>query len=130
MESEMAVFNRCDLDVRVFVNQPGADVVTEEHMVYRHCAASIRDSDLGTNAEILHSRVDQFFCSRWPIDMDRFRTLAIPRRRHQRTKSRRVIVMMVRDENNSDLSYINTRLRNTPDDTVAGINAIVRAVDG
>jgi len=41
-----------------------------------------------------------------------------------------MIVMMVRNENDSDLSYINPRLRNSPYDTIPGINDIVGAIDG
>ena len=41
-----------------------------------------------------------------------------------------MIVMMVRNKNHSDLSDINTSLRKTPCDTVAGINDIMRPVDG
>jgi hypothetical protein len=41
-----------------------------------------------------------------------------------------VIVMMVRNENRSDLSDISTSLRQTACDAVAGIDDIVRAVDG
>ena len=37
--------------------------------------------------------------------------------------------MMVRNKNRSDLSDINTSLRKTPRDTVAGINDIMRPVD-
>ena len=52
--------------------------------------------------------------------MDRLRTLAIPRQGHQRTKASRMIVMMVRNENRSDLSQINTSLRNAACGAVAG----------
>jgi hypothetical protein len=38
--------------------------------------------------------------------------------------------MMVRNKNRSDLSDVNTSLRKTPCDAVAGINDIVCAVDG
>jgi hypothetical protein len=41
-----------------------------------------------------------------------------------------VIVMMVRDKNSSDFSDIDTRLRNTACDPVAGINNIMRPVNG
>jgi hypothetical protein len=61
--------------------------------------------------------------------MDRLRTLAIPRQGHQRTKASRVIVMMVRNENRSNLSQINTSLRNAACGAVAGINDIMRPVN-
>ena len=61
--------------------------------------------------------------------MDRFGTISIPRNRQQRTKARRVIVMMMSDKNSSDLSDINTSLRKTACDAVAGINDVMRPVD-
>jgi hypothetical protein len=36
---------------------------------------------------------------------------------------------MVRDKNRSDLSDINTGLRKTPCDAIAGINDIMRSID-
>jgi len=41
-----------------------------------------------------------------------------------------VIIMMERNKNRTDLSDINTGFRDTPCDTVAGINDIMRSVDG
>jgi len=41
-----------------------------------------------------------------------------------------VIIMMVRTENHSYVSDIDARLRNTAGDTIAGINDIMRPVNG
>jgi hypothetical protein len=130
MESKMAVFDGRNFDVRVLVNHPGANIMTEEHPGYRYGATSIGNPDLGTYGEILHSGLDQLFCPGRAIDVDRLRALAIPRQGHQSTKARGVIIMMVRNKDCSDLSDINTGLRKTPCDTVAGINDIMRSVDG
>ena len=62
--------------------------------------------------------------------MDRLRTLAKLRQGHQRAKARCVIVMMVRNKNESNLLDIYTGLRKTAGDTVAGINDIMHPVDG
>ena len=62
----MAVFDGRHLDVRVLVNHPGADIMTEEHLGYRYGAASVGDPDLSTNSEILHSGLDQFYCPGGP----------------------------------------------------------------
>src|SRR5262249_21187123 len=130
----MAVFNGSYLDICVLIDQPGADIMTEEHIGYRHRAASVRYPDLGTNAAILHSSFDQLFCPGWAIDVDWLRTLAIPRQGHEGTEACCVIVVMVRNKNRSDLPDIYTRLRNTAAatvaDTVAGINNIIRVVNG
>src|SRR5262249_9482133 len=55
VESKMAVFNGSYLDIFVLIDQPGANIMTEEHIGYRRGAASIGDSDLGADREILHS---------------------------------------------------------------------------
>jgi hypothetical protein len=84
MKSKMAVFDGRHLDIRVFINNPGADIMTEEDVGYRHAAASVRNPDLGTDGEILDSGLDQLFCPGRARDMDRFGALLIPRRRQQR----------------------------------------------
>ena len=48
---------------------------------------------------------------------------------NQRTKTRRVIVMMMSDKNRSNFSEINTSLRKTTCNAVAGINDIMYPVD-
>jgi len=97
---------------------------------HRHGATSVGYPDLSAYGEILHSGLDQFFRPGRAIDVDRLRTLAIPRQGHQRTKACCVIVMMVRNKNEADLSRIDTSFRKTACDTVAGINNIMRPVDG
>jgi hypothetical protein len=104
--------------------------MTRENLGYRHSATSVGNPDLGTYGEIPHSGLNQLFCSRRTIDDDRLRSLAIPRQGHQGTKTCRVIVMMMRNKNRSDLSDINTRFRKAACDTIAGINDIMRPVDG
>jgi hypothetical protein len=130
MERKMAVFDGRHLDVRVLVNHPVANVMTEEQLGYRHCATSVGNPDLGTNGKIPHSGLHQLFCPGRAIDVNRLRTLTIPRQRHQGTKARCVIVMMMRNKNCSDLSDINTSFRKTTCDTIAGINDIMRPIDG
>src|SRR5919108_466542 len=130
MESKMAVFGGRHLDVRVVVNHPGANVMTEEQPGYRYGATAVSNPDLGTYGEILYSGPDQLFSPGRAIDVDRFRALAIPRQGHQRTKSSCVIIMMVCNKNRSDLSDINTGLRKTPCDGIAGIDDIMRSIDG
>ena len=112
MKSKMAVFNRRYLDVCVLINVAKADIVSEKDVDYRHGAASIGNPDLRAYDEILHGGLDQLLRFERAVDVDRLRTLAIPRQGHQRTKASRMIVMMVRNENRSDLSQINTSLRN------------------
>jgi hypothetical protein len=127
MESKMAVFDGRHLYVRVLKNHPGTDVITEEQLGYRYGAASISNPDLGTYGEILHGGLNQLCCSGRAIDVDRLRTLSIPRNRQRRTKTGCVIVMMMRNENDSDLPGIDTSLRKTARGAVAGINDIMRA---
>ena len=79
MESKMAVFDGRHLDVRVLVDHPGANIVTEEQLGYRHGATAVGNPDLGADGEILHSGFDQLFCPGRAIDVDRLRALAIPR---------------------------------------------------
>ncbi len=125
----MAVFDGRHFDVRVLVNHPGADIMTEEHLGYRYGAASVGDPDLSTNGEILDSGLDQVFCPGRAIDIDRFGAILIPRNRHQRPKTRRVIVMMVGDENSSDLPNVDTSFCKPACDAVARINNVQCAVD-
>ena len=99
MEIKMAIFDGRHFDVRVLVNHPGADIMTEEHLRYRYAAASVGNPDLGADGEILHSGLDQLFCPGRAIDMDRFGAFLIPRNRQQRTKTSRVIVVMMSDKN-------------------------------
>ncbi len=44
MEIKMAVFDGRHLDVRVLVNHPGADIMTEEHLSYRYACGLRRQS--------------------------------------------------------------------------------------
>ncbi len=129
MESKMAVFDRRHFDVRVLVNHAGADIMTEKHLDYRYAAASIGNPDLGTDGEILHSGLDQLFCSGRTIDIDRFGAILIPRNRQQRTKTSRVIVVVMSDKYSSDLPNVNASFCKTPRDAIAGINDIMRPVN-
>src|SRR5262245_60192767 len=130
MESNMAVFDCPHLDARVLVIHPGADIVTDEYLGDRHGATSVGDPDLSTYGEVLHGGFDQFCCPGRAIDVNRLRPLTIPGQGHQRAKARRVIVMMVCNKNGSDLSDIDTSFRKTTRSAVAGINNIMRSVDG
>ena len=86
MEIKMAVFDGRHLDVRVLVNHPGADIMTEEHLRYRYGAASVGNPDLSTNGEIRHSGLDQLYCPVRAIDINGFGAILIPRNRQQRTR--------------------------------------------
>jgi hypothetical protein len=88
--------------------------VTEKHLGYRYCAATVGNPDLGADTEILHSRLDQLFRSGRAIDMDRLGAILIPRDRQQRTKASCVIVVMVSDKNDSDFPNVDTGFRKTP----------------
>ena len=56
--TKMAVFNGRHFDICVLIDQPGADIMTEEHIGYRHRAASVRYPDLGADAAILDGSLD------------------------------------------------------------------------
>src|SRR6185503_12225938 len=129
MEIKMAVFDGRHLDVRVLVNHPRANIMTKEHLRYRHGATSVSNSDLSTNGVILHGGLDQLCCPGRAVDIDGLGTLSAPRNRQQRTKARRVIVMMMSDKNRSNFSEIYTSLRKTTGNTVAGINEIMCPID-
>jgi hypothetical protein len=129
MESKMAVFDRRHFDVRILVNHPDADIMTEKHLDYGDRAAAIGDPDLGTDLEVLHSGFDELFCSGRAVDMDRLGAILIPRNRQQRTKASCVIVVMVSDKDNSDFTNVDTSFHKTPCDSVTGINDIMRSVD-
>src|SRR5262249_48059261 len=58
MESKMGVFDGCHLHVGVLKNHSSADIMAEEQLIYRYCAASVGDPDLSTNGEILHRSLD------------------------------------------------------------------------
>jgi hypothetical protein len=108
MEIEMAIFDRRHFDVRVLINHTRADIVTEKHLGYRYCAATVGNPDLGADTEILHSRLDQLFRSGRAIDMDRLGAILIPRDRQQCTETGCVIVVMVGDKDNSDFANVDT----------------------
>src|SRR5262249_3403671 len=124
IESKMGVFDGCHLYVGVLKNHSSAGIMAEEQLIYRYCAASVGDPDLSTNGEILHRSLDQVFRLGRAIDIDWLGPLVIPRDRHQRTQARRVIVVMVGDENRSDISDVETSLRNTARDAVASVRDI------
>ena len=63
------------------------------------------------------------------MNVIRFRT-SFPGQGHQRTEASRLIVMMVRNKNRSNLSDFYTSLRNTARGAVTGINDIMHPVDG
>jgi hypothetical protein len=129
VETKMAVFDSRHLDIHVVVNQSGANIVAEEHLSYRHGAASVGNPDLSTYREIHHSGRHQLYGPGRPIDMDRLRAILIPHNRQQRTKTSCVIVMMVSDKNSSDLSNVDTNFRKTTCDAVALINDAKCPVD-
>ena len=130
MKREMAIFDGRHPDIRVLVNNPGANIATHEYLGYRYGPASVGNTDLGTDREVPHSGFDQFFCLRRTVNMDWLCALSIPRQRQERSEARGVIVVMVRNKNRSDVSDLNTRLRETPRDAVPGVNNVMRAVDG
>jgi hypothetical protein len=62
--------------------------------------------------------------------MYRFGAILIPRNRQQRTETGRVIVVMMSDKDSSDFANVDSGFRKTPRDAVAGIDYIMRPVDG
>src|SRR6266568_720116 len=56
-------------------------------------------------------------------------SVLIPCDRHQRAEPRRVIVVMVGDENRADLPRVDAGLRETTRDAIAGIDDIRHSVD-
>ena len=58
MEFKMAVFDGRHFDIRVLVNHARADIMTEEHLSYRHAATSVGNSDLSTDGIVLHRGLD------------------------------------------------------------------------
>src|SRR5215813_13270585 len=58
VESKMAVFNGRHFGICILIDHPGANIMTEEHIGYRHRAASVRYPDLGASAAILDGSLD------------------------------------------------------------------------
>src|SRR5919109_4815874 len=122
----MAVFDGRHPDVCVLINHTRADIMTVKHLRYRYAAASVGDSDLGTNRKILDSGLNQLYCPGRTIDVNRLGAILIPHNRQQRPETGCVIVMVMSDKNSSDLANVNTRLCKAACDAVASINDIMR----
>jgi hypothetical protein len=129
LEIKMGVFDSCHRDVGVLVDHPGADIMTEEQFADRYSAASIGNSDISADSEVLHRGLDEVFRVWGAVDIDGFGSLIIPSDRHQRTDSCGVIIVMVRDEYRSDISNVESRLRNSARDTVPSVDNIQGAID-
>ena len=130
MEIKMAVFDGRHFDIGILVDHAGADVATEKHLSNWDCPASIADPDLRTLGEILHGCLDQSIRPGRSIDVDRFCAILKPRHRQQCTKTCRVIIVMVGEENSSDVPTVDTGLRKTICDAIASVNDIMCSVDG
>src|SRR6185437_16025812 len=120
----MRVLSCRHLHVAVLIHDARIDVVTEKDLSDRYRTASIGDSDLRANGEVLHVCLDELFRPRRPVHIDRLRALVVPGGGHQRAETRRMIIMMVREENDSDVSNVEASLGNTARGPVAGIDYI------
>ena len=78
VERKMGIFDCRHLDIGILVNHSGTDVVTEEEFLNRDRAASVGNSDLGADGEILYRSLDQVLCPGWTIDVDRLGPLIVP----------------------------------------------------
>ena len=129
MEGEVGIFDYSYLEIGILVNQSGANVMTEESLLNRYRAASIGNSDLGTDSEILHRSLYQIFRSGWAIDVDGLGPLVVPCGRHKCAKAGSVVVMMMRDENGAHISNVETSLGDAASHAIAGVNDIKRVID-
>jgi len=98
--------------------------MTEEHLGDRNGPTSVGNPDLGTYGEVLHRRLDQVFCPGRTVDIDWLSPLVILCIGHQRTKTRRMIIMVMREKNSSDVADVDPGFRQTARDSVAGVNNI------
>jgi hypothetical protein len=129
MKRKVRVLDRLHLEVPILVSQSDADVVTEEHPSDWNGTASIGNSNFGTQRKILHGGLNQHFRPGRAIDVDRLRPVFIPSDGHQRPKSRCVIVMVVGDENDADVSNIDSGLRHAANDAISGVNDVRDSID-
>ena len=97
---------------------------------FSETASIVRQSDFGAYPVILRGCFDQGGGWRWAVNIDRRLALGIPCNRHQHAKSTSVIIMMVGDENSSDVVDVDPRLCKTSRYTVTGVNNVMHPVDG
>ena len=125
VQIEMAVFDGHYLNIGVLVNHPGADIMTEEHLGNRYTAPAVGNPEFGTDGEILHGGFDQRFGSGRAVDIDRPGPPVVPSNRHQRAKTCGVVVVVMSNENGSDVAGVDASFCETSGDAVAGIDDIM-----
>jgi hypothetical protein len=101
----------------------------EEHLRYRYAATSIRNPNFGAYAEILDRSLDQVFCPRRAIHIDRLGTLVVPGDGHQRSEPGSVIIMMMGEKDGSNIPNIKSSFRNPTRRSVASVNDIEGSID-
>ena len=102
----MGVLDGHDGDVVILEDGPGTDVVTLEDVRDRHSSTAVGDPGLGADREVLDGCADKIFGSARAVHVDRTRSLAIPCERHQRAETRRVVVVVMRDEDGPDVPKV------------------------
>ena len=125
----MAIFCGRDFDVGILVDHSVAHIVTKEHFRYRHRGASVRDPDFGTNVEELYDRLDEGFGWWRAVHIDRPSARLVPSGRHQHAETAGVIVVMVCNENCTDIAQIDARRCKAARNAVACIDDIVRGIN-
>jgi len=108
VESKMTVLDRRYFEICILVDHSGTNIVPEQNLFYgyRLPASIVRQSDFGAYPVILRGCFDQGGGWRWAVNIDRRLALGIPCNRHQHAKSTSVIIMMVGDENSSDVADV------------------------
>src|SRR5215831_1125871 len=91
---------------------------------------AVGNPDLGTDGVILHGRLNQRLCRGRTIYVDRACALVVPCDRHQRAKSCGVIVMVMSNEDGSDVADINASLGDPSCNAVACIDDVMRPIHG
>src|SRR5262245_32908808 len=125
----MRGFGHRHFDVCILINQSWANIMAEENLSYGDAPASVGNPDFGADVEILDRSLDQVFCPRRAIHIDRLGTLVVPSNGHQRSKPRRVIIMMMGEEDSSNIPDINSNFGNPARRPVASVNNIEGSID-
>jgi hypothetical protein len=103
--------------------------VTEEHLIYGYAPTSISNPDFGAYAEILYHSLDQVFCPRRAIHINRLGALVIPGDRHQRSQTSHMVVVKMGEENGANIPDINSGFGDPTRRAIASVNDIERSID-
>jgi hypothetical protein len=58
VEAEVRIFDRRHFDIAILVNHPGGDIMTKEQLLNWYGTASVGNSNVSADCEILHRRFD------------------------------------------------------------------------